>query len=96
MIRKMRIILLGVTPIKYPNLLLAFVCSDYVNLNVGQAGYVGQYGYSWSRTSKSSIRSYDLLLGPTNVNPSDNSNRFYGFPPSAASTQVVPNGGKGR
>ena len=80
MIRKMRIILLGVTPIKYPDLPLAFVRSGYVYLSYGYVSNVGEYGRAWSRTPKSSTHAYYLGMHPTYVNPSDYYIRYGGFP----------------
>lgn len=94
MIRKMRIILLGVTPIKYPNLPLTFARSGYVNLSSGIVDYVGNSLYGWSRVARSATVAYYLGVNPSEVYPSHYYGRWRGSP-SAASTQVVPNGGKG-
>ncbi len=59
---------------------MAFVRSGYVNLNNGQARNVGENGYGWSRTAKSSIYGYNLNMNTTDVNPSNNNNRYNGFP----------------
>ena len=62
---------------------LAFVRSGYVYTNsgaVGSVGYVGNNGYSWSRTSRSSTSAYRLNFNATDVYPSGNGNRWYGFP----------------
>ena len=40
---------------------------------------VGQNGYYWSRTSKSTTNAYDLAFNPSNVNPSNNNERRDGF-----------------
>ncbi len=93
MIRKMRIILLGVTPIKYPNLPLTFARSGYVNLSSGIVDYVGNSLYGWSRVARSATVAYYLGVNPSEVYPSHYYGRWRGSP-SAASTQVVPNGGK--
>ena len=61
---------------------LAFVRSGYVYTNsgaVGSVGYVGNNGYSWSRTSRSSTSAYRLNFNTTGVYPSGNGNRWYGF-----------------
>lgn len=59
---------------------LAFVRSGYVNLNNGQARNVGNEGDYWSRTAKSSTNAYNLNFNTSNVNPSNNNNRWNGFP----------------
>ena len=59
---------------------MAFVRSGYVNLNNGQARNVGENSYGWSRTAKSSIYGYNLNMNTTDVNPSNNNNRYNGFP----------------
>ena len=80
MIRKMRIILLGVTPIKYPDLPLAFVRSGYVRLNYGYAQYVGGSGGLWSRAANSSYYAYCLYFYTTGTNPSYDNTRYFGLP----------------
>ncbi len=42
---------------------------------------VGNNGYNWSRTASSSTNAYHLNTNPTNVNPSNSSNRWAAFPP---------------
>jgi len=59
---------------------LAFVRSGYVAVYYGQARNFGENGYGWSRTSQSSTHAYNLNFNPSDVNPSNNSNRFNGFP----------------
>lgn len=59
---------------------LAFVRSDAVRLVEGSVRYAGNNGYGWSRTANSSTNAYYLDMNPTNVNPSNNTNRYYGFP----------------
>ena len=80
MIRKMRIILLGVTPIKYPDLPLAFVRSGYIYPPDSVVNNVGISGGWWARTVYSSIDAYYLYLYSTSVNPSSNYRRIHGFP----------------
>ena len=57
---------------------LAFVRSGYVYLGNGQARVAGEDGYYWSRTAGSSSGAYSLLMYTTNVNPSNNNNRYIG------------------
>lgn len=62
---------------------LAFVRSGWVNVSTSYEGgvrNVGNNGYGWSRTAQSSTNAYHLNFNPTNVNPSNNSNRWAGFP----------------
>ena len=59
---------------------LAFVRSGYVYPPNGAVNNVGNNGYGWSRTSKSSTNAYNLNFNPTGVNPSNNNNRFNGRP----------------
>lgn len=59
---------------------LAFVRRGYVNLNNGYVDNVGSNGYNWSRTSKSSTNAYNLNFNTSNVNPSNNNNRYNGRP----------------
>ncbi len=73
---------------------LVFVRSGWANIDGGAMSLVGQGGYYWSRTSKSATNAYGLAFYPSLVNPSNYNERRDGYPPSAASTQVVPNGGK--
>lgn len=80
-IRKMRIILLGVTPIKYPDLPLAFGRSGYIGSSSGYANNIGNYGYGWPRTVSSSTNAYRLNFGISNMNPSSSDSRYIGFPP---------------
>ena len=65
---------------KYHDLPLAFVRSDAVRLVEGSVRYAGYYGCGWSRTASSSTGAYYLAMNPTNVNPSDSTVRYYGFP----------------
>ena len=69
---------------------LAFVRSGNVNINDGRL-YIGgwstgdgqvapAHGYGWSRTAKSSTNAYNLNFNTTGVNPSNNNNRWNGFP----------------
>ena len=59
---------------------LAFVRSGVINLGYGQDRLVGEVGYGWSRTTKSSTHVYYLTFYPMVVYPSDGSNSWYGFP----------------
>ena len=59
---------------------LAFVRSGWVNLNDGTIHVIGQYGYNWSRTSRSITSTYVLDANPTNVSSSSYGNRFVGRP----------------
>ncbi len=72
---------------------ITFVRSGNVNLVYGQGRVVGEYGYGWSRTANSSTVAYGSDVAPMSINLSVNYNRYNAFP-SAASTQIVPNGGK--
>ena len=60
--------------------LLAFVRSGNVNVNDGKVYNVGNSGYGRSRTASSSTNAYYLNFNPTDVNPSNNNHRWYGFP----------------
>ena len=70
----------GINGLLYLRLFLAFVRSGNVNINDGRVNYVGEWGWDWSRTSKSSTNAYNLNMNPTGVNPSNNNNRYHGFP----------------
>lgn len=59
---------------------LAFVRSGYINLRDGKAYVVGRSLYGWSRVAKSLANAYNLGVNPTNVGPSNNNNRYHGFP----------------
>jgi len=59
---------------------LAFVRSGHVYLGNGYVDNVGSYGYSWSRTSRSSTDAYFLSFGTSYVGPSSNYNRYVGRP----------------
>ena len=41
---------------------------------------VGNNGYGWSRTAKSSTTAYFLNMNPTDVNPSNNNHRWVSLP----------------
>ena len=58
---------------------LAFVRSGYVNLDNGRVNLTGYEGDVWSRTAISSTTARVLYFNTTNVTPSDNYNRYYGF-----------------
>ena len=57
-----------------------FVRSGYVYTNGGEVHFIGNYLYNWSRVISSASGAYDLGVIPTEVHPSANDNRFYGFP----------------
>lgn len=77
----MRIILLRIAPIKYPDIPLTFVRSGNVNVNEGSVYGIGNNGYDWSRIASSYTRAHYLYVYPTGVNPSyANFYRWYGFP----------------
>ena len=59
---------------------LAFVRSGYAYTNGGNVYNVEHSLYSWSRVSVSTSSAYDLGVIPTGVYPSNDNNRFYGFP----------------
>ena len=59
---------------------LAFVRSGWVSINDGTIHVIGQYGYNWSRTSRSTTSTYVLDTDPINVSPSSYGNRFVGRP----------------
>ena len=59
---------------------LAFVRSGGVYLDYGYVNYVGERGYPWSRTAKSSRSAYYLWMTSTDVNPSGYYSRWNGFP----------------
>ena len=78
----MRIILLGIAPIKYPDIPLTFVRSGAVSIIVSLVNVtniVGQGGYYWSRTANPAY-TYNLSILTTNVVPSANGNRDFGRP----------------
>jgi len=64
----------------YSQSFLAFVRSDAIRVNSGNVGWAGNNGYGWSRTAQSATNAYFLNMNPTNVNPSNNNNRWHGFP----------------
>ena len=81
MIRKMRIILLGVTPIKYPDLPLAFVRSGYVRPDNGILTATGYEGGNWSRSSGASASvARHLTLSAQGIITSNSNGRLFGFP----------------
>ena len=59
---------------------LAFVRSGWVDIANSAARVVGQYGYRWSRVSKSTTNAYVLAISPTDAFPSSNDIRRDGFP----------------
>lgn len=59
---------------------LAFVRSGYMDLSAGYINYIGHGGDAWSHTSYSSTNARNLNFDTTSVNPSDNNNRYNGFP----------------
>ena len=59
---------------------LAFVRSGWVNVESGAVWYVGNSGYGWSRTAKSSTTAYFLGMNPTVVDPSGNNHRWVSLP----------------
>lgn len=59
---------------------LAFVRSGWVNVDAGAMWNVGNNGYGWSRTAQSATNAYFLNMNPTNVNPSNNNNRWVSLP----------------
>ena len=60
---------------------LAFVRSGYVYLNFGFVFNVGDYGYNWSRTAKSSTIAYHLNMDPSDVDSESNEDdRWVGLP----------------
>ncbi len=59
---------------------LAFVRSGNVNTNSGIVNNVGNNLYGWSRTAKSATNAYNLGVNPSEVYPSNNNNRWNGFP----------------
>ncbi len=69
----------GINGLLYLCLFLAFVRSGNVNINDGRVNYVGEWGWDWSRTSRSSTNAYNLQFGVSDINPSNNNNRWNGF-----------------
>ena len=58
---------------------LAFVRSGWAYIDGGAMYNVGQYGFYWSRTSKSATNAYDLYIYTTSVYPSNDCVRRDGF-----------------
>ena len=58
---------------------LAFVRSGYVHVTNGRISRVGYEGDAWSHTTRSSDVSRYLYFSTSDVNPSDNGNRWDGF-----------------
>jgi len=58
---------------------LAFIRSGWTNIDADALWNVGNYGYSWSRTSRSATVAYGLNMNPTAVYPSGNYQRRGGF-----------------
>ena len=59
---------------------LAFVRSGNVNLNDGRVYGVGEWGYGWTRVTRSASVADFLGVNPTEVHPSNFNYRYYGFP----------------
>ena len=59
---------------------LAFVRSGYIYLYHGLLRLIGENGYGWSHTAKSSTNAYYLGMTPADINPSYDNDRWYGFP----------------
>jgi len=59
---------------------LAFVRSGVIYPHHGTAGYVGEWGWGWSRTVQSIAYAYFLDMNPGDVGPSNSSYRWHGFP----------------
>lgn len=58
---------------------MAFVRSGYMHLANGYVNNTGYNGDYWTRTAYSAANAYNLNMNPTNVNPSNNWNRYGGF-----------------
>jgi len=58
----------------------AFVRSNAINVRDGKIWNLGQNGDYWSRVAQSTTNAYNLNMNPTAVNPSNNNNRWNGFP----------------
>ncbi len=71
-----------------------FVRSGYIRLQDGQANNVGYEASTRSRTAYSAANAYYLNSNPTNVNPSNANNRYYGFPLRWGGRGAVPIFGK--
>lgn len=57
------------------------VRSGYVNVNLAILRNAGQNGYDWSsRAYSTTTNVYNLKFDASTVNPSNNSNRYNGFP----------------
>ncbi len=56
---------------------LYFVYGGYVNNS--SLNNAGSYGYYWSSTANSATYAYRLYFNSSNVNPSDNFNRYFGY-----------------
>lgn len=59
---------------------MTFVRSGYVYLVGGYVGDTGYVGHNWSRTASSSTNARILFFNPTDINPSNNRDRWFGFP----------------
>ena len=65
-----------------------------MRLQEGYVNVVGSFGYDWSRTARSFANAYYLGIYPTDIGPSNDNVRYYGFPLRCLYPGVT-NGGKG-
>ncbi len=68
------------TSLAFLDIGFGFVRSGYVYPPNGVVNSVGANAYGWSRVTKSLANAYNLGVNPTNVGPSNNNNRYHGFP----------------
>lgn len=70
---------------------LSYVRSGIAALDYGTLRSAGANGYDWSAMSHSTLaNAYDLYLGSSGINPSDNSRRLNAFPVHDKSPRISP------